>query len=661
MLDRLTIKRLMISASACLLITLGMLFAWSNQLLSVVDRTAGANRELVRAMLLAKEARFQVIQIQQFLTDAGATAEEAPFGEAKKALENANANLDKLAKEAPELATVAAEIKPRVFRLHEIGVRMARAYIDQGRDAGNAIMKRPGDGLDDLSAAIAERIDDTVRRLEGQLGDSTLEVTSAIQRTKRLVLISGIGLMLFTLSVMVVLYRTIIPPLRALRNSMVDIGEGQGDLTVRIQVHGRNEIADVARSFNVFVGRIREMIQKIARDSEKLAATSDTLSKASDSTLQGMRKLKAESEAATESVEQLSSAVREVANHAETAARSARSSDEEAERGREVVQGTINVIRDLATGVRAASGSIHALEEQVAEVSQTVGLIREIAGQTNLLALNAAIEAARAGEQGRGFAVVADEVRKLAQRTHESTQRIEEVIARLQQGTREAVEAMERGREEAEGSAAKTAAAEEALSNILGALGQIKEMTGQIARSADTQKVAAERIGGSISAILEVSDDTAREAHRTSQQTAEMGTLMQQLSSLVQQFRIGNDRTLDLSRAKTAHLAWKSRLRAFLDGSATLSEEQAVSHRHCDFGRWYYSPEGLARYPEVPELREVETPHAELHQCIAEIIRAKNSGDLAAAEAAYASVDGLSGRIVALLDSAEKRAGATTA
>ena len=172
------------------------------------------------------------------------------------------------------------------------------------------------------------------------------------------------------------------------------------------------------------------------------------------------------------------------------------------------------------------------------------------------------------------------------------------------------------------------------------------------------QHTAAENINTSIGRILNLAEQTAQESHETSTRTGDMASLMQELTSIVQQFKIGELRSLDLSRAKAAHLAWKSRLRAFLDGSGNLTQEQAVSHHHCDFGKWYDSPDGVARYGHIQALRDVETPHAELHQLIKEIIRLKQAGQLDAAEALMEKIELLSERIVALLNETERLAAA---
>ena len=319
-----------------------------------------------------------------------------------------------------------------------------------------------------------------------------------------------------------------------------------------------------------------------------------------------------------------------------------------------VVSETITSIHSVAEEVGRATKVIAELEGDSRNIGTILETIKGIADQTNLLALNAAIEAARAGEQGRGFAVVADEVRKLSQSTQEATARIQELIERLQAKALAAVKVMEEGRQRVDASVGQAGNAGESLDKITKAVASIRDMNGEIANSAKDQLSVAEGISTSIATINQMAIVTSSGVKSTEEAVANLAKMVDQLKTSVGQFKVGGGK-LDLSGAKSAHLNWKTRLRSFLDGKATLTEAEAVSHQQCAFGKWYYS-EGMKNFGHIQELRDVEEPHAELHRTIKEIVKAMKAGDKAGAEKLYANVEGISKRIVALLDIAESKA-----
>jgi methyl-accepting chemotaxis protein len=346
--------------------------------------------------------------------------------------------------------------------------------------------------------------------------------------------------------------------------------------------------------------------------------------------------------------------VRQAAESAESAVQSASQADGEASAGLLVVRRAVDSIHSVAEQVGHAGSVIQELEQDSRSIGTILETIKGIADQTNLLALNAAIEAARAGEQGRGFAVVADEVRKLAQSTQEATARIQEMIVHLQDKAQAAVQVMEQGRDRVAATVEQAGLAGASLEKIAGAATAIRAINQQIAVSTAGQTGVAEGIDSSIATINRMAAETSAGARETEAAVADLAKLVDSLQSMMGQFKVGGGR-LDLSTAKSAHLNWKTRLRSFLDGRAGLTEAEAVSHQQCAFGKWYYG-EGMKNYGHIQELRDVEEPHAELHRTIRDIVKAKNGGDVATAEGLYASVDSLSRRIVALLDAAELKA-----
>lgn len=431
------------------------------------------------------------------------------------------------------------------------------------------------------------------------------------------------------------------------------VAEGEGDLNQRLSEDGRDEIADLCAGFNKFTDKIRHIVVNVTQTTFDLSGSVAKLSHIAEETNHGVLKQQKETNELAEAIQKVLATGKEVTDNASNAAEASVQAEERASQGRAVVAENTQAIQALEKEVSKATQVIHQLEQESESIGAILEVIRGIADQTNLLALNAAIEAARAGEQGRGFAVVADEVRTLAQRTQESTEEIHDLIGRLQGGAREAAHVMDSGRNRAEAGVEQAAKVGESLQGISESISIINEMNNQIAAAAERQAIVTADIGNNVAHITQIADDTSIGALNTEKAGGELGNLISQLQDFVMQFKMG-EKTLDLSAAKAAHLAWKARLRAFLDGEATLTEDQAVSHHHCAFGKWYYS-EGLQNYGHVPELKSVEKPHEKLHQIIKQILQEKKAGNTSQAETLFRQVEPISAEIVGLLDRVEMK------
>ncbi|MGA7799974.1 MAG: methyl-accepting chemotaxis protein [Gammaproteobacteria bacterium] len=297
-------------------------------------------------------------------------------------------------------------------------------------------------------------------------------------------------------------------------------------------------IGEIVISFNQMAENLRDMIGQISGATTQLASAAEETSAVTDEASRGVQHQQSEIEHVAAAMDQMTASVQEVARHTAKAAESAQQADDEAKSGAFVATEAIGGIDTLVNGMERAVGVVQKLEKQSENIGVVLDVIRGIAEQTNLLALNAAIEAARAGEQGRGFAVVADEVRTLASRTQHSTQEIQEMIEGLQGGAADAARVMGEARDNAQSSADQVEKAAESLGAIAGSVAAINDMNAQIASAAEEQSAVAAEIGTNVANIHRVTEQTAAGAQQTASASEELSRLATQLQGLMAQFKM---------------------------------------------------------------------------------------------------------------------------
>ncbi|WXL28007.1 methyl-accepting chemotaxis protein [Ectopseudomonas mendocina] len=311
-----------------------------------------------------------------------------------------------------------------------------------------------------------------------------------------------------------------------------------GNLAHRIQYTGKDELGTIADAFNTMASHFQRTIRELAQAVEQLAAAAEQTAQISRQTSDGINRQQMETDQVATAMNEMSATVQDVAGNAANAAHAAEEADNQTESGKQVVQQTIISIDSLATEVVHAAEVIHELEANSVSISSVVDVIRSIADQTNLLALNAAIEAARAGEQGRGFAVVADEVRTLASRTQQSTTEIQAMIEKLQHGANRAVTVMESSCEKAQSGKEQVASAGRMLEQISNAVATINDMNAMIASAAEEQSSVAEEINRNITCVSQIAEETSDASRQNVATSTQLASLASQLQKLVQNFKI---------------------------------------------------------------------------------------------------------------------------
>ena len=330
---------------------------------------------------------------------------------------------------------------------------------------------------------------------------------------------------------------------RAVMTSLQDIDKATtalaaGDLTIRMEHRSHDEMSRIVDSFNNMISGFSNLVGQVLNSTAQVAAAAEELSAVTEETNQGISRQQSETEQVATAINEMSATVQEVAKNASSTADATTHASEESSNGQTVVSETVSAINSLAGEVESATGVIQQLEKNSEEIGSVLDVIRGIAEQTNLLALNAAIEAARAGEQGRGFAVVADEVRTLASRTQASTQEIQGMIERLQTGSQEAVKVMVSGGEKAGQTVELAAKAGESLDAIASAVQTISDMSTQIAGAAEEQASVADEINKNIITISEISDQTSAGSQQTASSSGELAKLAQELQMVVTKFKV---------------------------------------------------------------------------------------------------------------------------
>jgi methyl-accepting chemotaxis protein len=373
----------------------------------------------------------------------------------------------------------------------------------------------------------AVRISYDLKALDQEV-DRNILVSGAIQL---LLLIVGVVVMCMTVR------HVILRRINAMRHTMNSMAEDE-DLSRSVAVGAKDEIGAMGDAFNRMIGKFRHSLEAVAGVTHQLTDVSERVSHVAEKTLAAVNDQRSETDLVASAMNEMSATVQEVARNASHTATASTGADNESKAGVKVASEALDGIEVLIAEIEKAAEVIQRVESDSASIDMVLGVINGIAEQTNLLALNAAIEAARAGEQGRGFAVVADEVRTLASRTQKSTEEIQAMIEQLQSGVRNAVQAMKEAQLRARSGSQCVEKAAQSLSVIANEVGTINEMNTQIATAAEQQSAVAEEINRNITTISRIADTTSADAAQTSQISDELVRLATELNRLVGQFKL---------------------------------------------------------------------------------------------------------------------------
>ena len=452
-------------------------------------------------------------------------------------LKDLNEQFATIKTEAGAQITLVADLEDKVNAINEL------LHPTNGIPAIKAARIASSTEASELLNSVEQQTAEAITVLEGLLNkasaaaeDIQQQATQSVANAITIIFAVMLGSVVLAIAISFYTVGSITKPLDKV-NAILGV-VASGDLTQKLDDSAKDEFGDLARNCNTVIANLQQLIQGIISRSTQLAAASEQTSAITVQTTQAIKEQKSQVTQAATATTEMSSTAQGVLQSSNDAVAEIKNADSEAERVKGISLENKEIILQLSHEVEQASIVINKLHKDSASIGSILDVIRGIAEQTNLLALNAAIEAARAGEQGRGFAVVADEVRSLASKTQASTQEIQAMIQVLQSGAHAAVEAMNKGKKQAENCVAKTEVATKALDSITHAVHLAHDMSEQISDAAKEQNQVSHEISKLLESIVSIAEETASGAEQTSESSHEVARLAEELRVSVEQFKV---------------------------------------------------------------------------------------------------------------------------
>jgi methyl-accepting chemotaxis protein len=483
-----------------------------------------------------------------------------------------------------------------------------------------------------------------------KLNSSIEQAYEATKNSSFFLVMWGLAALIVTIvSLTIVLKLTVTRKLNNFVAKITDLSQGDCDLTKRLEISGNDELSEANRQFNHFVETLDTLISQTARTAVNVAASAGSIQTYSKNMTKGVEDAAVQAASVATAIEEMSATSGDIAQNCSMAAESSQHSNKLASEGASVIQATVDGMTRIAERVKSTATVIESLGSRSDQIGTIIGTIEDIADQTNLLALNAAIEAARAGEQGRGFAVVADEVRALAERTTRATREIGEMIKAIQKETKIAVTTMDEGVVEVARGTEDAARSGEALQGILHQIREVTNQINQIATAAEEQTATTSEISSNILNITDAFTKTAQSSQETSKDAGKLSKLSEDLEETVKRFKTRESDILMLTVAANDHRIFVNNIKAAVYGFTSLDVNSLPDHRGCRLGKWY-DGQGKEVCGHLNTYKAIYPPHERIHTLSKEAVVAANSGDKGKAHQLMQEVESVSHTIMEKLE-----------
>jgi methyl-accepting chemotaxis protein len=478
--------------------------------------------------------------------EALSNANELRLGVARFVITNAQADydaaLENAAQAREQLEAAAEQAKaPELKRAAEDAIESLIAYGEAARTVHDTTRRADtlrNEGMDAVGPKLAATVNTLRSELEKQAQGLQAQAIESAKQATTMLIAGSLAAFIVGIAAAALIARAVLKPLRAVIDRLRDIAEGEADLTKRVDEARKDELGELGKWFNVFVKNMQQILLDVRGASNQVAAAATEIAASSEEMARGMEQQSGQVSQIGSAVAEMSSSVIEVAKKSGQASEQATKAGQQATEGGSVVEQTVVGMEAINEAVSAGATSVTELGKRGVQIGEIIKVINDIADQTNLLALNAAIEAARAGEHGRGFAVVADEVRKLAERTTKATEEVAGSIRAIQDETRIAVERMTTGTQQVEVGVEKANAAGVTLKGIVQSAKDVASMIQSIAAASEQQSSASEQISRSLESINSVTREATAGASQAAQASTELSSKAEELRSMVARFKL---------------------------------------------------------------------------------------------------------------------------